>query len=141
MFGDRAREASIICNKESGGTPIRSGSDLCCGPDGDCSGAPSFSGGYFQINVLAHADKIPGCTPGAFYEANGTAGIQGDCVRRNARGVCTGWSCTITDRTMYNTCMRVTTNSALNFDIAEDLYRSRGFQPWSWSARICSVPF
>lgn len=140
MFGSRAAEASIICNKESGGTPIRSGSDLCCGPGGNCSGAPSFSGGYFQINVLAHADRIPGCTPGAFYERNGTDGPQGNCVRRNARGVCTGWSCTITDQNMYNRCMQVTANSALNFEIAEELFASRGFNPWSWSARICGVP-
>jgi|GEM_PF-987458 len=142
MFGSRAAEASIICNKESGGSPVRSGSDLCCGPGGNCSGAPSFSGGYFQINVLAHANRIPGCTPGAFYERNGTAGIQGDCVRRNGEGICTGWSCTITDRNMYNTCMRVTTNSALNFEIAEELFNGRGqrFNDWSWSARRCGIP-
>jgi hypothetical protein len=143
MFGARAAEASIICNKESGGSPVRSGSDLCCGPGGNCSGAPSFSGGYFQINVLAHADKIPGCTPGAFFQPNGSAGVQGDCVRRNGEGICTGWSCTITNTAMYNKCMQVTTNSALNFQIAEQLYNNRGqrFNDWSWSARRCSISF
>ena len=142
MFGARADEASIICNKESGGAPIKSGSDLCCGTDGDCSGAPSFSGGYFQINVLAHGDKVPGCTPGTFYKANGTEGPQGDCVRRNKEGICTGWSCEITDVSMYNTCMKVTTDKQLNFDIAGKLYKSRGdgFGDWSWSAKRCSVP-
>ena len=143
MFGSRAAEASIVCNKESGGSPVRSGSDLCCGPGGNCSGAPSFSGGYFQINILAHADKIPNCTPGAFYSRNGTAGAQGDCVRRNGEGVCTGWSCSITNTAMYNACMRVTTNSALNFQIAEQLFNARGqrFNDWSWSARRCSIPY
>lgn len=140
MFGSRAEEASIICNKESGGSPVKSGSDLCCGPGGNCSGAPSFSGGYFQINVLAHGDQVPGCTPRSFFTPNGSDSVQGNCVRRNGKGICTGWSCSITDRNMYNTCMKVTTDRALNFSIAEGLFNSRGFQPWSWSASICGIP-
>lgn len=142
-FGDRVEEASVICNKESGGAPVKSGSDLCCGPSGNCSGAPSFSGGYFQINVLAHGDKVPGCDPGSFYSRNGTAGPQGDCVRRNSAGICTGWSCSITNTSMYNTCMEVTRNSELNFEIAKGLYEGRGnkFNDWSWSARRCDVPY
>jgi len=140
-FGSRVVEASIICNKESGGAPIRSGSDLCCGPSGNCSGAPSFSGGYFQINILSEADKIPNCTPGAFYNKNGNNSIQGNCVRRNSKGICTGWSCSITNQNMYNECMKVTTNSTLNFDIAGTLFSARGFQPWANSADICEIPY
>lgn len=139
-FGSRATEAAIICNKESGGAPINSGSDLCCGPSGNCSGAPSFSGGYFQINVLSEANKIPGCTPGAFYNKNGST-AQGNCVRRNNAGICTGWSCQITDMTMYNKCMEATKDPALNFQVAQTLFKSRGFQPWANSAKKCSVPY
>ncbi len=140
-FGARAAEASVICNKESGGAPVNSGSDLCCGPSGNCSGAPSFSGGYFQVNILAHGDMVPGCSPGSFFTPNGNNTIQGDCVRRNSGGVCTGWSCSITDTAMYNTCMQGARDSATNFSIAQDLFNSRGFQPWSWSSRICGVSF
>lgn len=142
-FGDRAAEASIICNKESGGAPIKSGSDLCCGTDGSCAGAKSFSGGYFQINVLAHGDKVPGCSPKSFFTRNGTEGPQGDCMRRNKEGICTGWTCEVTDVSMYNTCMKVTTDKDLNFSIASQLYKNRGnsFADWSWSAKRCSVPY
>ena len=139
-FGSRVAEAAIICNKESGGAPIRSGSDLCCGPSGNCSGAPSFSGGYFQINILSEADKLPGCTPGAFFNRNGGS-IQGDCVRRNGSGICTGWSCEITDTAMYNTCMGAALNSATNFAAAGQLFSTRGFQPWLNSANICGIPY
>ena len=141
-FGDRAEEASRICNKESGGAPIRSGSDLCCGPDRNCSGAPSFSGGYFQINILAHANRIPGCTQGAFHRNQGQTRAEGECVRRNANGICTGWSCEITDMDMYNRCMLVTTNSALNLRIAKQLFDGRGgrFNDWLNSANLCQIP-
>lgn len=141
-FGDRAEEASRICSMESGGAPIRSGSDLCCGPDRDCSGAPSFSGGYFQINILAHAGRIPNCTPGAFHRNQGQSRAEGECVRRNGSGICTGWSCEITDTDMYNRCMLVTTNSTLNLQIAKQLFDGLGghFNDWLNSARRCEIP-
>lgn len=143
-FGGRAAEASVICNKESGGAPVNSGSDLCCGPSGNCSGAPSFSGGYFQINVLAHASDLasagaPGCS-GGFFSSNGST-IQGDCVRRNGRGICTGWSCSITDQATYNACMSAARNPTYNFAVAGSLFSSRGFQPWANSANICGVSY
>jgi hypothetical protein len=141
IFGADAEEASRICNKESGGAPVLSGSDLCCGPgDANCSGAPSFSGGYFQVNILAHADMIPGCTPGAFFTPNGNDTLQGDCVRRNSEGICTGWSCTITDQAMYNRCIQGALNSSINLSITEQLYNSRGWNPWLNSANRCSIP-
>jgi hypothetical protein len=143
-FGSRVQQAAVICNKESGGAPVKSGSDLCCGPSGNCAGAPSFSGGYFQINVLVHNDMISGTIPGCsgnFFQKNGNNTAQGNCVRRNSGGVCTGWSCTITNPAVYNECMKVTQDSALNFAIAKQLFDARGFQPWSWSAKKCSVPF
>jgi len=144
-FGSRAAEAAVICNKESGGAPVRSGSDLCCGPGANCSGAPSFSGGYFQVNILAHDNLIPGCDMGAIFTPNCIAGqpcqTEGTCVRRNGSGICTGWSCTITPGANYNNCLAATQDSTLNFDIAQQLFSSRGFQPWANSANICSVAF
>jgi hypothetical protein len=146
IFGSRAEDASRMCNKESGGAPIRSGSDLCCGPDRNCSGAPSFSGGYFQINILSEADKIPGCVPGAFHRNQGQNRVEGECVRRTEprpgapNGVCTGWSCEITDMAMYNTCMRGALDHRINLQIAGILFNSRGFQPWLNSRNICGIP-
>jgi len=142
FFGARAEEASQICNKESGGAPVKSGSDLCCGSQNpaDCAGAPSFSGGYFQVNILAHSNKIPGCSAG-FYDRNGSAGTQGNCIRRNGRSVCTGWSCKITNTTVYNRCMAGTMDRDTNFAIAKKLFNSSGFKPWAWSAKICNIPY
>ena len=142
-FGARADEASRICSIESGGNPVFSTTDLCCGPSGNCNGAPSFSGGIFQINILAHADKIPGCT-GNFYNRNGST-IQGDCVvhKTNSNGVtyCAGWSCEITDAITYNRCIEATTDVTLNLEIASQLFQDSGFQPWTTSANTCSIPF
>ncbi len=138
IFGNRAEDASRICNKESGGNAIESRSDICCGPNANCSGAPSFSGGYFQINILAHANLIPGCNLSSFFTRNGST-AQGNCVRRNANGICTGWSCSIVRNQAYNTCMRGARDSATNLRIAGQLYDSRGFDPWRNSKNLCSV--
>ena len=140
-FGARAEEASRICNKESGGKVVNSRTDICCGTNGCQSGEPSFSGGVFQINVLANGGLIPGCRAGSFYKRNGTKTVQGDCVQRNSKGICTGWSCEITDQAMYNTCMQATRNVDLNLQIAGKLFRqSGGFGPWNWSRRLCGIP-
>lgn len=139
-FGSRAEDASQICNKESGGAPVESRSDICCGPGGNCnSGSPSFSGGYFQVNILAHANLIPGCNLSSFFTRNGST-AQGNCVKRNARGICTGWSCTIERNSAYNQCMQGARNSTINLQIAKKLFDSRGFQPWTNSRNLCSVP-
>jgi hypothetical protein len=138
-FGARASEASQICNKESGGRVLESETDICCGTNGCQSGDPSFSGGIFQINVIANYSLIPGCR-GNFFKKNGSKTAQGNCVQRNAKGICTGWSCEITDRGMYNTCMAATKDVNLNLAVAGKLFQqSRGFRPWDWSRRLCSI--
>lgn len=138
IFGSRAEDASRICNKESGGNPVESRSDICCGPGANCSGAPSFSGGLFQINILAHANLIPGCNLSSFFTRNGST-PQGNCVRRNARGICTGWSCSIVRNSAYNACMQGARNTTTNLRVTKILYDSRGFQPWANSRNLCSV--
>lgn len=144
-FGSNASVASQICNKESGGQPVRSGSDLCCGSSGNCSGAPSFSGGYFQINILANARLIPGCNMQSIFNSNCLPGqpcqTEGTCVRRNGNGICTGWSCTIQVGTMYNTCMQGALNPATNFAAAQTLSNGgTNWGPWRNSANLCSIP-
>ncbi len=138
IFGARAEDASRICNKESGGNAIESRSDICCGPGANCAGAPSFSGGYFQINILAHANMIPGCNLSSFFTRNGST-PQGNCVRRNGNGICTGWSCSIVRNAAYNACMQGARNPNVNLRIAGQLFNSRGFQPWQNSRDLCSV--
>lgn len=145
FFGARAEDASQICNKESGGAPIMSGSDICCGTDGSCSGDPSFSGGYFQINILSESDKIPGCNISSFFQRNGSDSAQGNCVKRSPprpgapNGICLGWSCSITPGAAYNTCRQGALNHTINLQVAKQLFDSRGFQPWKNSRNICGV--
>jgi hypothetical protein len=139
IFGAQAENASRICNKESGGNAIESRSDICCGPNKNCNGAPSFSGGYFQINILAHADMIPGCNLSSFFTKNGST-AQGNCVRRNANGICTGWSCSIVRNSAYNACMQAARSATINLRVTKQLYDARGFDPWRNSKNLCNVP-
>lgn len=133
--------ASEVCSVESGGAPVASGSDLCCGSHNpaDCKKSQSFSGGLFQINVISNKKFIPGC--GTFSVPNGSANRDlGDCVRRNKKnGFCTGWSCKITNSTMHATCMAATRDEKLNLETAAALYKDGGFRPWTNSANKCSV--
>jgi hypothetical protein len=78
-----------------------------------------------------------GC--GKFYERNGSSGAQGDCIMRNAKGICIGWSCKITNNSAYEACMAKTMNRDTNFQMAGKLFRQRGFSPWAWSAELCNI--
>ncbi len=132
-FGSRAEDASKICNIESAGGNARavSGTDLC--EDG-----ASFSGGLFQINILAHYDKLPGCSNN-FFMKNGD-GTQGTCLdERN--GYCAVRDCRITDPAVYDACMNATFNPDLNIDIACQLFDNRGgtFGDWAYSANKCGI--
>lgn len=134
-FGSDANQMSGICMRESGGQPVVSQVDRCCGTDGDCTNADSFSGGYFQINILTGYQYIPGCS-GGFYTNNGGSTPLGDCVQ-HSNGVCSGWSCSITNRSMYNTCMRAVRESSTNYETASRLFNAaeqawgNGFRPWT----------
>jgi hypothetical protein len=144
-FGSRAEDASRICNMESsGGQPIVSGTDRCCGTDGNCDGSKSFSGGYFQINILAHADKIPGCNLSTMYNRNGST-VQGNPIpsydKKTKEGITvhTGWTCEVKNDAMYGTCMRAAIDPMTNYAVAKRLFDASGFQPWVNSARRCGV--
>lgn len=128
--------ASMVCNIESSGGYARSVSatDLC--KDGN-----SFSGGLFQINVLANHSRIPGCS-GDFFEKTGQS-AQGDCneEKTNSKGVtyCAFRNCTITNQDMYETCMNAIMDPVTNIEIACGLYANGGWNHWLTSARICNV--
>jgi hypothetical protein len=132
-FGSYATQASMICNVESRGNPTAvSGTDLC--KDG-----ASFSGGLFQVNVLAHYDKLEGCSNNFFTKVGD--GVQGDCIdQRN--GYCAVRNCSITNGSVYEACMRSTFDVEQNVQIACDLFAASGndFGPWAYSANKCGLP-
>lgn len=120
---------------ESGGEPVMSGTDRC--RDGR-----SFSGGTFQVNVLAHSGRIPGCDSSSFSTSGG--GSQGSCVERrtNSNGVsyCAVWNCEFTSQAAYDACQAGALDEELNLQIACDLYdETGGFDPWRLSANLCDV--
>ncbi len=134
-FGD-TQAASKICNLESAGGNTRalSGSDLC--KDGR-----TFSGGLWQINILANYSLIPGCSSGFFEKVGSSA--QGDCLQkktnRNGVNYCAVRNCRITNVTVYNQCIAQILQPSVNTTIACSLHRSGGWKPWITSARACGV--
>jgi hypothetical protein len=109
-----------------------------------CRDGSSFSGGWFQINIIAHADRIPGCS-GAF--AVYGSGVQGDCLdsRTSSNGIryCAKRDCEVIDSNKYNACRRAVEQWSVNSAIASDLYRESGndFTPWQYSAGLCGAPY
>ena len=133
-FAGRAQDASRVCNQESGGNQ-----ELISGTD-RCADGRSFSGGTWQINILAHGDEI-GCDTSSFQTTG--SGPQGDCARytTNSQGVryCARWNCRFTDEAAYESCMQRTFDQNISNDFACDLYESRGFDPWRITANHCGV--
>jgi len=135
-FGD-ANAASRVCNLESAGgnQSAMSGSDLCA--DGN-----SFSGGLWQINVLANHRLLPGCS-GDFFTKSGSS-AQGSCKveKTNSNGVtyCAIRNCRITDFSMYKHCVDQARNPEINSAAACELYGdANGWRPWITSANKCGV--
>lgn len=137
-FGGRAQEASKICNKESGGVPQDSGTDLCA--DGK-----AFSGGIFQINIISEADKIPGCVKSELVKnpslSNGGIGKCAVDEITSSRGIkyCPKRQCEFKSEAMYNTCMKAVRVQSVNFSVAKKLFDSRGFDPWRKSRNACGI--
>lgn len=137
-FPGKGDEASQVCNKESGGTPVWSKTDMCA--DGN-----SFSGGWFQINIVAHQNRIPGCA-GAF-TTSPPSKPQGDCLDRrvNGNGVpyCAKWDCRVSDQVKYEQCRKVVEDWDVNISIAQELYKESGsdWTPWKITAKQCGVPY
>lgn len=134
-FGSYAEQASQICNIESSGgrANATSGTDLC--KDGS-----SFSGGLFQINILANNRYLNNCD-NSFFSTNGS-GAQGTCLdtKTNGAGVsyCAVRDCQIDNRIMYNTCMSQTFDVKNNIKIACQLFNG-SWGPWITSARRCNL--
>ena len=123
--------ASRICSQESygGRTDARSSTDIC--RDGN-----SFSMGLWQINLIVHYAKIPGCSQ--HFRTYGE-GLQGSCVRSASGGrYCAVRNCEVTNVSMYNYCSQQVMRPEINTQIACGLYSARGnWGDWSYSAGLC----
>lgn len=136
-FGGRASDASQVCNIESGGNPqATSGTDLC-------KDRRSFSGGLFQINILANNRFYNNCSPDFFTKVG--SGAQGECLDwvENSEGVryCQIRNCWIDNIPKYEACMLQTYTPSTNISIACELFKESGndFDPWITSAQRCNV--
>jgi len=141
-FGDSSTDASKICNVESGGQADRESS-------GDrCQNNPllTFSYGLFQINLIAHGDKVIGtngesCT-NLFVQDN----VQNTPIRRgrdyivgNSPGPYS-YSCKLNPEqgARLASCRDALKNPATNIAIATQLFRARTnplFADWYLSDR------
>jgi type IV secretory pathway VirB2 component (pilin) len=115
-------QASSICNGESRGNPT-----LASGVD-KCSDGNSFSFGLFQVNILAHANEIPGGVCSGVFQKNGT-GTQGTCLQSQS-GICIKYDCSVKDTTKYQSCISYITNTTNNIKYALNLQTSRGWGQW-----------
>lgn len=121
-----ATQASKICNGESKGNP-----SLASGVD-KCSDGNSFSFGLFQINVLAHANEIPGGVCSNIFQTNG-GGTQGACLQRQGN-ICIKYDCSVKDSTKLQSCISYITNTANNIKYAAGLQTARGWGQWGANA-------
>jgi hypothetical protein len=128
---DVVRQASMICNKESNGNPVNaSGTDHCGSKTG-----PVVSYGLFQVNLTT--ENI----------ANGLC-IGSNAIAKpplqNVKHYSDGWydaSCQMVAgyQSRYETCKAKAVDPAFNIEHAVELYKSRGWQPWSYSKKACGL--
>ena len=127
-FGEQAGRISQMCNVESsGGNPSsKSGVDVCGNYENR-----SFSGGLFQINVFANGAQIsPECA---------NLGSKGTCAQRRG-DVCVSWTCTINDKTKFDSCMQKTFTASVNIAAACKLSNNgANLTPWACTANKCGL--
>jgi len=103
-----AEKASAICNAESGGVEnMASEVDKCT--DGN-----SFSYGLFQINLTCQCKN-------AFTPVN-----QSGCVNK---------ACSVSNQSLYNSCVSTYTNASANISKACEVYKSQGWNGWGVNSK------
>ena len=123
--GALATQASSICNGESKGVV-----DLASGVDKCSDGKTSFSYGLFQVNILAHADEIPGGVCSNIFQKNGS-GTQGTCLEKyKDNRTCIRYDCSVKDQAKLSSCISYITNPANNIKYAKDLQARRDWGQW-----------
>lgn len=130
-------QASAICNGESGNGKYLS-SALDKGSDGN-----SFSFGLFQINIIAHGDKIGDgqiCKNIFKVDPNPT-GKQGNsvndktlggCLKRED-GICLKYAATVINQQRYNACKNFISQPSENIKYASQLQKKSGWGQWGFN--------
>jgi cytochrome c553 len=131
-FAANANIWSGICNVESAGgkRSIPSSTDICAN-----LGSKSFSGGIFQINILANGSKLDSAKCS-------NLGTHDKCLKYN-NGACVSWSCTAGKNVAnWDYCMKLTFDPATNFKVACSLSKQGTYtKPWPHTAqKVCKVP-
>ena len=115
-------QASSICNGESkGNAAAQSTVDKC-------SDGKAFSHGLFQINVIAHANEIPGGVCSGVFQVNGS-GTQGTCLKKSG-SICIEYDCSVKDQAKYQSCIGYITNPTNNITYAKNLKAARSWTQW-----------
>jgi hypothetical protein len=130
-------QASAICNGESGDGKFLS-SALDKGSDGN-----SFSFGVFQINIIAHGDKIGNGTicknifkvdpnpPGKVGNSINDSSLGGCLERKN--GICLKYAATVIDKSRYNACKNFISQTNENTKYAAQLQKKSGWGQWGFN--------
>jgi hypothetical protein len=124
IFGDKADEASAICQGESGNDPdIDSKSDVCA--DGS-----KASWGLFQINITAHYLKT-------------SDGQTLNCPEAFSGGAYTAknHSCRVIKPSLYNSCVEAAKDPKVNIQKAYELYSAGGWSQWGFYNTYCKTSF
>ncbi|HEY0948146.1 MAG TPA: pilin [Candidatus Paceibacterota bacterium] len=129
-FEALGEHASRVCNKESGGRSVPSGSDKLNSGRG-----PSYSWGLWQINLTTTDTEAAGW--GMDCRAAFSGPCSGDAIRNQGR---VGWcSQRVTNQELFDRCTAAALNPAKNTRAAQNLYTSN-LSAWACSAQRCGVP-
>ncbi|MFH0930208.1 MAG: pilin [Candidatus Moraniibacteriota bacterium] len=120
-FGSDAKNASIVCNAESGGD-FRAGGDKC--------GGTPVSYGLMQMNTSCHNLGL-GCED-AFKRTDTGANC---CIGSNG---CNNSNCQIANSALYDQCKAAMSNTTTNLQAACNLYKTSGWKPWSGASK-CGI--
>lgn len=121
-FGSEAKNASIVCNAESGGS-ITEGGDKC--------GGKNVSYGLMQMNTSCHNLGL-GCES-AFKRTD--TGATTCCIGTSG---CNNSNCQISNTALYNSCIAAMQDPTKNLQAACSLYKTKGWQPWSGASK-CGI--
>lgn len=137
-FPNAAEKMSMICNRETGGKPVISTTDLCT--DGN-----SFSFGLFQINMITSGGSV-GCNGSEIFSWDPKIWNKdgSGCAEyvRNSKGVlyCKYRKCQVINMAKYNECKAKLLNSDTNLQAASALFKTKqGIGHWKTSAGLCKV--
>lgn len=120
-FGDQAKNASIVCNAESGGV-IKVGGDKC--------GGTNVSYGLMQMNTSCHNLGL-GCE-NAFKRTDTGANC---CLGTNG---CNNSNCQVVNSGLAEQCKAAMSDPAKNIQAACAEYGRSGWGPWT-QAKKCGV--